>query len=76
MEKNDLTYEQISDAVKGKQEALDHVLMHYEDYINALATVKYHDESGKEHAYIDEDIKIRIQMKLVKSIPKWRGLKK
>ncbi len=32
MEKNDLTYEQISDAVKGKQEALDHVLMHYEDY--------------------------------------------
>ncbi|WP_365729290.1 helix-turn-helix domain-containing protein [Ruminococcus sp.] len=44
--------------------------------MNALATVKYHDESGKEHAYVDEDIKIRIQMKLVKSIPKWRGLKK
>ena len=60
MEKNDLTYEQISDAVKGKQDALDHVLMYYEDYINALATVKYHDESGKEHAYVDEDIKITI----------------
>ena len=76
MEKNELTYEQISDAVKGKQAALDQVLMHYDDYIKALATVWCRDESGKEYAYVDEDIKIRIQMKLVKSIPKWRGLKK
>lgn len=76
MEKNDLTYEQISDAVKGEKTALDHILMYYEDYINALATVKCRDESGKEHAYVDEDLKIRIQMKLMKAIPKWRGLKK
>lgn len=76
MEKKGLTYEQISDAVNGKQAALNRILIYYEDYINALATVKCRDESGKEHAYVDEDIKIRIQMKLVKSIPKWRGLKK
>ena len=72
MKENDLTYELICAAVNGEKTALEEILRFYDDYINALATVK-----GEEtYRYIDEDLKARIQLKLIKAIPKWRGTEK
>ena len=73
MKENDLTYELICAAVKT---ALEEILRFYDDYINALATVKGEDAQGKTYRYIDEDLKSRIQLKLIKAIPKWRGTEK
>ena len=73
MKENDLTYELICAAVNG---ALEEILRFYDDYINALATVKGEDAQGKTYRYIDEDLKARIQLKLIKAIPKWRGTEK
>lgn len=40
MKENDLTYELICAAVNGEKTALEEILRFYDDYINALATVK------------------------------------
>lgn len=76
VKKNELTYELICAAVNGEKTALNRVLIYYDEYINALATIVNEDEQGEKHYYVDEDLKTRIQMKLVKAIPKWRGLRK
>ncbi len=74
MKENELTYELICAAVKGEEEALNQILRYYDDYINTLATVEEEDANGKPYRYIDDDLKVRIQMKLVQAIPGWRGL--
>ena len=76
MNEHDLTYELICAAVDGEKTALEEILRFYDDYINALATVKGEDAQGKTYRYIDEDLKSRIQLKLIKAIPKWRGTEK
>ena len=76
MKENDLTDELICAAVNGEKTALEEILRFYDDYINALATVKGEDAQGKTYRYIDEDLKARIQLKLIKAIPKWRGTEK
>jgi hypothetical protein len=76
MKENDLTYELICAVVNGEKTALEEILRFYDDYINALATVKGEDAQGKTYRYIDEDLKSRIQLKLIKAIPKWRGTEK
>ena len=43
MKENDLTYELICAAVNGEKTALEEILRFYDDYINALATVKGED---------------------------------
>ena len=47
MKENDLTYELICAAVNGEKTALEEILRFYDDYINALATVKGEDAQGK-----------------------------
>ena len=47
MKENDLTYELICAAVNGEKTALEEILRFYDDYINALATVKGEGAKGK-----------------------------
>ena len=49
MKENELTYELICAAVNGDREALDQILIYYDDYINTLATVKAEDAQGNEY---------------------------
>ena len=51
MKENDLTYELICAAVDGEKTALEEILRFYDDYINALATVKGEDAQGKTYRY-------------------------
>ena len=62
MKENDLTYELICAAVNGEKTALEEILRFYDDYINALATVKGEDAQGKTYRYIDEDLKARLEL--------------
>lgn len=51
MKENALTYELICAAVNGEKTALEEILRFYDDYINALATVKgelFHCRIGED----------------------------
>lgn len=66
-----LSYEIIVSAAFGDVEAINTVLKHYEGYIAALATRKLYDEFGNPHICVDENIRRRLQTKLIAAILKF-----
>lgn len=52
-------------AVNGDDAA---VVAHYQKYIRALATRPVKDEYGNEYLYVDEDMRLRLETKLIHSI--------
>ena len=70
-----LTYDLIKRAVHGDEAALEDILRHFDPYINAVSTIAKILPNGEIIEEVDEDIKIQIQMHLVKIIQeKWREL--
>lgn len=55
-------------AADGNVDAINAVLKHYEGYIAALATKRLYDENGNPHLYVDEDLKRRLETKLITKI--------
>lgn len=55
-------------AVSGDEEALAAVVAHYQNYIRALATRPLKDEYGNEYLCVDEDMRLRLETKLIHSI--------
>lgn len=55
-------------AVNGDSEALASVVGHYQKYIRALATRPLQDEYGNEYLCVDEDMRLRLESKLIYSI--------
>lgn len=72
---DELTYDLICAAVRGEPDAQEHILIYYNDYINMLSTVEKTNEKGESVRYIDEDIKVQIQIKLLEATKKWRVIK-
>ena len=66
-----LSYNIIVSAASGDVEAINTVLNHYEGYIAALATRKLYDEFGNPHICVDENIRRRLQTKLIATILKF-----
>ena len=52
-------------AVNGDEDALAAVVAHYQKYIRALATRPVKDEYGNEYLYVDEDMRLRLETKLI-----------
>ena len=72
---HELTYDLIKRAVHGDQEAIEAYLLHYDAYINSLVMYDEVGPDGQLHSYIDEDMKIQVQMKIVDALQnKWRKL--
>ncbi len=65
--KNDrlIPYVVIIAAKKGDPDAMRQILQHYDTYINACARRRFYDEYGNPYTFVDEDIKNRIQAKLM-----------
>lgn len=71
----ELTYDLIKRAVHGDQQAIKAYLLHYDSYINSLVMYDEVGPDGQLHSYIDEDMKIQVQMKIVDALQnKWRKL--
>ena len=71
MQKNKYTlppFEHIVNAVDGDVDAIHAVLKHYERYILTLSTRLLYDENGMPHLYVDEELKRRIETKLITKI--------
>lgn len=63
-----LPYPVIAAAVRGDPVAVDMVIRHYSGYIAALATRTSYDTHGNPHSQVDEDLRRRLETKLILSI--------
>ena len=55
-------------ATKGDPDAMKVVLQHYQSYIAHLSMTKIRDESGNIYWGIDEDLRERLQAKLMRAV--------
>jgi hypothetical protein len=55
-------------AINGDEDALTAVVGHYQKYIRALSTRPLKDDYGNAYLYVDEDIRLRLEAKLIHSI--------
>jgi hypothetical protein len=63
-----LPYTTIEAAASGDVDAINAVLKHYERFIAALATRTLYDENGNPHLCVDEEMKRRLETKLITRI--------
>lgn len=76
MKRGKIQYETILAAKKGDSDALLAIVKHYQPEIIAASKREIEDENGKRFVIIDEDIKHRIESKLMLQVYKeydpWR----
>lgn len=63
-----LPFSTIKAAASGNVDAINAVLKHYERYIAALATRTLYDENGVLHLCVDEEMRRRLETKLITKI--------
>jgi hypothetical protein len=63
-----LPYPVILAATKGDPDAMKCVLQHYRSYIAHLSMQKIRDENGNTYWGIDEDLRERLQSKLMRAV--------
>lgn len=63
-----LPFSTIEAAASGNVDAINAVLAHYERYIAALSTRTLYDENGLPHLCIDEEMRRRLETKLITRI--------
>ena len=52
------------------EKAIDYILAHYRNYIIRLSTRVARDENNNEYMYVDDDMRSRLESKLIYSIIK------
>ena len=60
-----LPFPVIAAAAGGDTEAMCAVLKHYEGYIATLCTRTLKDDAGNTYSYVDEEMKNRLQVRLI-----------
>ena len=63
-----LPYPVIAAAVRGEPDAVNTVIRHYSGYIAALSTRTSCDAYGCLHSYVDEELRRRLETKLMTAI--------
>ena len=60
-------------ATKGDPEAMKLVVQHFSGYIASLSMRKLYDERGNAYYGVDEDIRERLQAKLMRTVLKFKA---
>ena len=63
--KNLLPFPVISAAANGDTNAMCTILKHYEGYIAKLCTRTLKDDNGNTYPYVDEEMRNRLQVRLI-----------
>ncbi len=63
-----LPFSVIQKAAGGNVEAINAVLKHYEGYIAKLSMRELYDEYGNPHLCVDEELRRRLETKLITKI--------
>ena len=61
----EIPIEIIRKVVKADEEAIGFVLKHFAGYIKSLSTRVLRDDYGNEYFFIDEDMRARLEAKLI-----------
>jgi len=74
MQKNDakISFPVIAAAVNGDVDAINAVLKRYEGYIARLSTRMLHDADGNSYMVVDEEMRRRLETKLITKILKFK----
>ena len=67
-----LPFSVIQKAAGGNVEAINAVLKHYEGYIAKLSMRELYDEYGNPHLCVDEELRRRLETKLITKILTFR----
>ena len=67
---SDIPFSIIEKAINEDIEAVDYILAHYRNYIIRLSTRVARDENNNEYMYVDDDMRSRLESKLIYSIIK------
>lgn len=67
---SDIPFSIIEKAINEDIEANDYILAHYRNYIIRLSTRVARDENNNEYMYVDDDMRSRLESKLIYSIIK------
>lgn len=67
---SDIAFSIIEKAINEDIEAIDYILAHYRNYIIRLSTRVARDENNNEYMYVDDDMRSRLESKLIYSIIK------
>ncbi|MEA4925712.1 MAG: helix-turn-helix domain-containing protein [Syntrophomonadaceae bacterium] len=67
-----LPFPVIAAASGGDIDAINKVLKHYEGYIIALSTRRFHDEYGNVHLFLDEELRRILETRLITKILTFR----
>ncbi len=67
---SDIPFSIIERAINEDIEAIDYILAHYRNYIIRLSTRVARDENNNEYMYVDDDMRSRLESKLIYSIIK------
>ncbi len=60
-------------ATKGEPEAMKLVVQHFSGYIASLSMRKLYDERGNAYYGVDEDIRERLQAKLMRTVLRFKA---
>jgi len=67
-----LTVPVILAAINGDTDALRSVVNRYQYYINALATKQLYDEYGNVYSMVDEELRQKLEIRLIVKIMKFK----
>lgn len=67
---SDIPFSIIEKAINEDIEAIDYILAHYRNYIIRLSKRVARDENNNEYMYVDDDMRSRLESKLIYSIIK------
>ncbi len=67
---SDIPFSIIEKAINEDIEAIDYILAHYRNYRIRLSTRVARDENNNEYMYVDDDMRSRLESKLIYSIIK------
>ena len=67
---SDIPFSIIEKAINEDIEAIDYILAQYRNYIIRLSTRVARDENNNEYMYVDDDMRSRLESKLIYSIIK------
>jgi len=66
-----IPYAVITPAIDGDPVAMTYILNQFDGYINRLASKTLFDGAGNTYTYVDQDLKRRLEVKLMVSILKF-----
>ncbi len=67
-------YETIVKALQQDDSAIVEILLHYRSFLQKLAGREVEEANGQRYHAVDEEMMLRLEVKLITSLPKFRFL--